>query len=89
MNVSLTNELERFVDHLVESGMYYSASEVVRDGLRLLKEKEETKVARFEELRAEILRGYEQSKRGGSRPLDIEAIKTEGRRRLASTTDPS
>ncbi len=89
MNVSLTNELESFVDQLVESGMYYSASEVVRDGLRLLKDKEETKAARFEELRAEILRGYEQLKRGESRPLDIEAIKAEGRRRLVATTDPS
>lgn len=83
MNVSLTNELETFVDGLVASGMYYSASEVVRDGLRLLKEKEETKSAKFLELRRDILIGYEQAKRGESRPLDVEAIKAEGRRRLA------
>lgn len=43
MNVSLTKELENFVSELVASGMYYSASEVVRDGLRLLKEQEELK----------------------------------------------
>lgn len=89
MNVSLTNELENFVDKLVDSGMYYSASEVVRDGLRLLKDREETKTARFEELRAEILKGYEQSMRGESRPLDVEAIKAEGRRRLESSKSPS
>ena len=43
MNVSLTKELESFVNELVTSGMYFSASEVVRDGLRLLKEQEALK----------------------------------------------
>jgi antitoxin ParD1/3/4 len=37
MNISLTNELEQFVQSQVQSGMYHSASEVIRDGLRLLK----------------------------------------------------
>ena len=41
MNVSLTPELERFVDRKVESGLYNNASEVVREGLRLLKESDE------------------------------------------------
>ena len=50
MNVSLTKELENFVSELVASGMYYSASEVVRDGLRLLKEQEELKKIRLNEL---------------------------------------
>jgi hypothetical protein len=39
-NVSLTPELERFVDANVESGLYNNASEVVREGLRLLKEQD-------------------------------------------------
>lgn len=82
MNVSLTKELENFVAELVASGMYYSASEVVRDGLRLLKEQEALKKMRIEELRAEILRGYEQSQRGESKPLDIEAIQAEGEKIL-------
>ena len=83
MNVSLTKELEKFVNELVESGMYFSASEVVRDGLRLLKEQEQIKKIRYEELRAEILKGYEQSQRGESKPLDIEAIRLEGEKILA------
>lgn len=36
MNVSLTPELEKFVQGKVESGLYHSASEVIREGLRLL-----------------------------------------------------
>lgn len=36
MNVSVTPELEAFVQRLVASGRYHSASEVFRDGLRLL-----------------------------------------------------
>ncbi|MFT3744201.1 MAG: type II toxin-antitoxin system ParD family antitoxin [Pyrinomonadaceae bacterium] len=84
MNVSLTNELENFIDGMVNSGMYYSASEVVRDGLRLLKDKEESKAAKLAALRADVLKGYEQAQRGEARPLDVEAIKAEGRRRLAT-----
>ena len=82
MNVSLTKELESFVSELVSSGMYYSASEVVRDSLRLLKEQEELKKIRFKELRTEILRGFEQSQNGESKPLDIEAIQKKGERIL-------
>ena len=40
MNVSVTPELERFVQDLVASGRYHSASEVFRDGLRLLEQGE-------------------------------------------------
>jgi len=40
MNVSVTPELESFVQGLVVSGRYHSASEVFRDGLRLLEQAE-------------------------------------------------
>lgn len=66
MNVSLTKELENFISELVESGMYYSASEVVRDGLRLLKEQQALKKVRLDELRAEIMLGVEDLKNGRS-----------------------
>jgi len=40
MNVSMTPELEQFVQELVATGRYNSASEVFRDGLRLLEQSE-------------------------------------------------
>lgn len=41
MNVSLTPELERFVKEQVDAGRYQTASEVVREGLRMLLERKE------------------------------------------------
>jgi len=37
MNISLTPEMEAFVQMQLESGLYHSQSEVIREGLRLLK----------------------------------------------------
>lgn len=84
MNVSLTNELENFIDGMVATGMYYSASEVVRDSLRLLKAHEDLKAQRLAELRADVMVGYEQAKRGESKPLDIKDINARGRKRLTA-----
>ena len=56
MNVSLTPELERFVQAKVQSGRYTSASEVVREALRLLEEHEQVRVAQLTEFREEIER---------------------------------
>ena len=64
MNISLTPELEKFVQSKVDSGMYYSASEVIREGLRMLQEKEMLKQIKLEELRKEIQKGIEQAERG-------------------------
>lgn len=60
MNVSLTAELERWVSEKVDGGRYKSASEVVREGLRLLQEKEEEHAARLEALRRDIQIGLEE-----------------------------
>lgn len=72
MNVSLTPELEQFVQSKVESGMYYSASEVIREGLRMLQEREMLKQIQIEELRKEIQKGIEQADRGEL--VDGEAV---------------
>ena len=41
MNVSLTPELEELVNEKVRSGLYHTASEVVREALRLLKQRDD------------------------------------------------
>lgn len=80
MNVSLTPELEAFVKDRVQSGRYYSASEVIREGLRLLEEQEKLRQWRLEELRKEIQKGLDS---GPAEPMDMEEIIAEARRELA------
>ena len=70
MNVSLTPELERLVHEKVESGLYNSASEVVREALRLLRERDELQRMRLEELRREIRIGIDQADRGELIPAE-------------------
>jgi len=83
MNVSLTPELEQLVNSKVESGLYHSASEVIRAGLRLLKDQDDLKQMRVEELRHDIKQGIASLDRGEGRPFDLETIKSEGRKKLA------
>jgi antitoxin ParD1/3/4 len=73
MDITLTPDLAKLVKQKIESGMYNSASEVVREGLRLLKEQDELKKVRLEELRRDVLQGYEQAQRGESAPLSRRA----------------
>ena len=54
MNVSLTPELEKYVATEVDSGLYQTASEVVRAGLRRLKEEHETRAVRRPATRDEL-----------------------------------
>lgn len=76
MNVSLTPELESFVQQKLSSGMYHSASEIVREGLRLLKEQDMLKELRLLELRKEIQRGVDS---GSTQALDMEAVIAEAK----------
>ena len=64
MNLSLTPELERFVSEKVESGLYGSRSEVVREGLRLLIEWDRVQALRLERLRQEVAEGLDQARAG-------------------------
>jgi len=64
MNVSLTPQLEQFVREKVDSGRYLSASEVVREGLRLLEERDRVQQMKLETLRRELMIGVEQIERG-------------------------
>ncbi len=90
MNVSLTPELENLVNEKVKSGLYNSASEVIRESLRLLQEQDLLKQIRRDELRREIMLGVEQIRNGEyvelRTPQDYtdlaEKIKKEGREEL-------
>jgi len=64
MNVHLGPVLDEFVAGLLKTGHYQTQSEVLREGLRLLKEREELKQLRLAELRKEIAAGSAQADRG-------------------------
>ncbi|MGA2227676.1 MAG: type II toxin-antitoxin system ParD family antitoxin [Syntrophobacteraceae bacterium] len=81
MNVSLTPQLEELVKKKVDSGLYGSASEVMREALRLLEERDRIHSMRLEELRAEIRKGLDS---GEATSLNMGDIKARGRRRLAA-----
>ena len=81
LNVSLTAELEKFVQARVASGRYQTASEVVREALRLLEAHEQTREEALTRVRAKLKRGMEQAERGEL--LDSEEVFAELRRRSA------
>ena len=83
MNVSLTPELEQLVQEKVRSGRYLSASEVVREALRLLEERDQIRTLKLEELRKFIAVGIEQAERGEVAPLDVAATLAGVRERKA------
>jgi antitoxin ParD1/3/4 len=68
MNISLTPELAKFVEQEVASGLYQTASEVVRAGLRRLKEDQATRLPQgpktLEELEAQLLQSLDRLDRG-------------------------
>lgn len=73
---TLGNHYETFVHELLASGRYASASEVLRDGLRLLEDRERQREAKIAALRDAIREGLES---GPAAPLDIDAIKARAR----------
>ncbi len=74
MNVSLTPELERWVAERVESGRYTSASEVIREALRLLEEQEAIRQSHLAEIRTKIDLGLRQLEEGkGIRPEEARS----------------
>lgn len=82
MNVSLTPELEKLVNEKVASGMYHTASEVVREGLRLLEERDQIREMKLEKLRREIQVGVDQVRQGRTKRVNAEEVKERLRRRL-------
>jgi antitoxin ParD1/3/4 len=64
MNVSLTPELEKFVESRVATGRYQTASEVVREGLRLLEEREQRRKINLKSLREKLRRAADEAEHG-------------------------
>lgn len=79
MNINLTPQLEALVREKVASGLYGSASEVIREALRLLEEQDRIRAIKLEQLRRDIREGIES---GSAGELDMEVIKKRGRERL-------
>ena len=73
---TLGNHYETFVRDLLATGRYASASEVVRDGLRLVEDRENQREAKIAALRDAIRQGLDS---GPAASLDIEAIKARAR----------
>jgi antitoxin ParD1/3/4 len=82
---SIGKHFEDLIDNLVESGRYATASEVMREGLRLVEEREEQRKLKLKALREEIQKGFDS---GPMEEVDIHEwmndIKARGRQRLAA-----
>jgi antitoxin ParD1/3/4 len=78
---SIGKHFEAFIERLIASGRYSTASEIIRDGLRMIEEREQDREAKLEWLRAEIQKGLD------SGPAEevgdmFARIKAEGRKQL-------
>lgn len=78
MNVNLTPQLEEMVRQKVRSGLYTSASEVVREALRLMDEQDNLRAAKLAQLRQDVRAGLDS---GPATAWDAESVKSAGRAR--------
>jgi antitoxin ParD1/3/4 len=87
MNISLTPELAKFVEKEVQSGLYQTASEVVRAGLRRLKEDKAARLPRvpktLDELETQLLQSIERLDRGEG--VDGEEVFRRLRKRIKNS----
>jgi len=86
MNVNLTPQLEELVRQKVASGLYTSASEVIREALRLLEEQDRMRAAKLDQLRHDIQDGLASSPAAA---WDAGKIKREAAKRRAARTSGS
>ena len=81
LNVSLPVELENRVREHVASGMYGSASEVIREALRLFEAYQATQTSQLQALQSDIQLGLADVKAKRVGVLDVDAIKRQGNQR--------
>jgi putative addiction module CopG family antidote len=82
MNISLTPKITAWITEKVAQGMYGSSSEVIAEGIRMLKRQDEQRQSMAEDLRQELLVGAMQLDTGKSLPFDaaqVSDIKSQGR----------
>ena len=79
MNINLTPQLEAMVREKVAGGLYSSASEVIREALRLMEAQDRLRAVKLEQLRQDVRDGLESGPAG---ELDMESIKLRGREML-------
>lgn len=84
LNISLPAELENRVRDHVASGMYGSASEVIREALRLFEAYQTIQVASLTSLKSDIAQGMADVHAGRVVAMDVSAIKSQGRAVLTS-----
>jgi antitoxin ParD1/3/4 len=90
VNISITPELDAFLQSRVSSGRYQTTSEVVREALRLLERREKERDEAFTQLKAKLERSTGQAERGelidGEEVFDELRQMIEDRRRAKSGT---
>jgi len=86
LNVNLTPELEGLIRQKVSSGRYNSASEVVREALRLMEAEDQLRAAKLQQLRHDIQEGLHS---GPTRRWSVSEMKREGRKRLKTSSASS
>lgn len=82
MNISLTPRLEEMIREKIASGSYSSASEVVREALRLLELEDQLRSLKLQRLREDIREGIES---GPPTPFDPNKLKRTARQKKTST----
>lgn len=80
MQITLNSHYEMLLQNKLATGLYESVNEILQEALGLLEERDQLYELQLTNLRNEIQQGINS---GEATPLDIEAIKTRGRIRLA------
>jgi antitoxin ParD1/3/4 len=77
MNISLTPHLEEMIRQKIASGSYNSASEVVREALRLLEQEDQFRSLKMQKLRQDIREGLDSGPSTAFDPKEIKHIARE------------
>jgi len=75
MEISLNAKMHQWINEKIESGLYNNPSEIILEGLRLLRIQEEQRLAMTEDLRKEVMIGLKQLDADRSMPFDSETVK--------------